>query len=70
MNRFKLLFCALLFGNSIAFTQTEEEIDLPPYKMFTVEASHAYNGSIHKQGFNSRIYFWYAYHIYYSRVYW
>lgn len=54
----KLFFCALIFCSFFASAQSEDEIDLPPYKMFTVESSHAYNGSIHKQGFNSRIYFW------------
>jgi hypothetical protein len=58
MNRLQLLFCALFFGSLTNFAQTQDEIDLPDYKMFSVEATHAFNGSINKQGINSRIYFW------------
>ena len=58
MKHFTLFFCGLLFFTLKVGAQNTDEIELPDYKMFTTEASHVYNGSIHKQGFNSRIYFW------------
>lgn len=48
----------LLLSSFLVNSQTEEEVDLPKYTMFSVESSHAYNGSIHKQGINSRFYIW------------
>ncbi len=58
MNRFGLILSAFIFCSRLLFSQSEDEIDLPKYTIFSVESSHAYNGSIHKQGFNSRFYIW------------
>lgn len=49
----------VFFLGSTSFAQDKkEEKKKDYYKMFTVEASHVYNGLISKNGANAKFYFW------------